>query len=84
MIGIDDEIDVAAHRGPRTLRQLAGQRRLILRHFELANPLGAGRAMRTQYWVEVRDTDHRAAEGFAIEERVYRELRALGVPEADA
>ena len=86
MIGIDDEIELARRQGQQTLRQLAGQGRLTLRHFEMANTASvssASRKARTKFWVDIRG-EPTGAEGFVISERVYRQLRAMGVPEAGA
>lgn len=82
MTKIDDEIDLVAHRrGPTTLRNLATNGHLTLRHFMLGRTAGA-RASKTVFWVDVRDPyEGHGAEGFSITESAYRELRAMGVPE---
>jgi hypothetical protein len=78
MIGIDDEISLSARRPQAiTLRRLAREARLTLHHFES----GADRSV---FWVDVIDpAEPDVSEGFSLPEDVYRELRAMGVPEVD-
>jgi hypothetical protein len=79
MVGIDDEISLSARRHrPITLRRLAREARLTLRHFE------AGSDHYSVFWVDViNPASPSTSEGFAITEGDYRELRAMGVPEID-
>jgi hypothetical protein len=79
MIGIDDEISLSARRPQAiTLRRLAREARLTLRHFE------SGADHRPVFWVDViNPAEPDVSEGFSIPEDVYRELRAMGVPEVD-
>jgi hypothetical protein len=79
MVGIDDEISLSARRPePMTLRRLARESRLTLRYFK------AGADHHPVFWVDVfNPASPRMPEGFAIAERDFRELRALGVPEIE-
>jgi hypothetical protein len=81
MIGIDDEISLAARGEPTTLRRLAKEGRLTLRHFGSGAATGAAQPP-TAFWVDVIHlSEPSATEGCSVTENVYGELLAMGVPE---
>lgn len=82
MIGLDEAINLGAdRRKPTTLRQLAGEGRLILRKSGSYRPAGAAEP-RKALWADVaHPTDPNATEGFEISPATYAELVKLGVRE---
>jgi hypothetical protein len=80
MIGLDEFI-ILGTRERTTLRQLAGNGRIMLRRSQSYRPAEAD-SPRKALWADVSQPNNpNAPEGFEISEAVYAELLAIGVPE---